>query len=248
MMNVSSLIKTALVLAGMLLIAGASVRFWGWREPVSEAARYAQTLDELKLAANRPVRFAGRVEDRDGRPIEGVEVVVASSRMSKLLWFEVGLVPSEFRLRTDRDGIFVLEGRDGEAAFGISAKVQEVRKSGYEFMRRESASVVYDAMYEPAPTREKPRRLVMRKLGEAGLVVQFSRAGYMVGDGGWWEFDPLRAVWLPEGDSVLRDGVKYFEPMLKIACHADEERGELVLKVAMMGEGAGGGCRSQSAI
>ncbi len=111
--------------------------------------------------------FVGRVVDREGRPIKGVEVVMAASSAKALSGDSIGLVDTNIRMVTDSEGLFELGGQNGERAHGIRATVESVRKAGYEFMRSESGKMGYDAMYNTPPTRETPRRLVMRKLGES---------------------------------------------------------------------------------
>ncbi|MFQ5843868.1 MAG: sigma-70 family RNA polymerase sigma factor [Planctomycetota bacterium] len=89
----------------------------GWGEPVDVPVRAGRTLAGVDIVLTKPRFVGGRVEDDEGRPVEGVEVIARSYR---------GL-EGEIKTHTGKDGRF----RVGPFAGTDRSFVFRFKKEGY---------------------------------------------------------------------------------------------------------------------
>jgi hypothetical protein len=115
------------------------------RDEVTEkeaATRMAERYRELHAKRNADIEFFGKVVDQYGSGIEACTVVVqiSGSRMPKLITDSETFEFSK-ELKTDRNGMFVVEGFRGEAL-----RILDIKKEGYILQKGGRFSFTYGTL------------------------------------------------------------------------------------------------------
>lgn len=206
-------------------------------ENVSDAA--TRRLNEVK-AAEVMIEFYGQVLDQSGEPVVGATVVIDVDQATLL-----PKSPLMFRVTTDANGAFVLDGRRNGIR-GSSISISRIERDGYEMRFSQGDKRGFDyRMNNPnryIPNKDIPVVLRMRKKGPIQVFVingkYLNLETIVTASGRPIGYDLIRRYRIKDTQKLTYDGEAVF-PDLLVKATFNAEKGTWV--VALSPGNANGG-------